>query len=135
VSNNSSKILKIKSDKSELHLVNKFLSEIFVEHNLSQKIYNKVFLCISEAVINSIVHGNCNNNKNFVLIEIYCLTNTLHINIQDEGDGFNLYKVRDPVRAENVKKEAGRGIHIIKTLSNNMEYNDKGNRVHFKIRF
>lgn len=132
---NSPKILIIKSDKSELKKVKEFLSEIFVKHKLPQNWFNNVFLCISEAVINSIEHGNCNNVNKLVSIGIDSYSNKIHIHIKDEGDGFNFYEVEDPTRCENVKKETGRGIHIIKSLSDNLEYNEKGNGVQFKIKF
>ena len=132
---NSPKILKIKSDKSELKKVNEFLSEIFMKHNLPQKKFNNVFLCISEAVINSIEHGNNNNSNILVSIGIDSFLNKIHINIKDDGEGFDFRKVEDPTCSENVKKETGRGIHIIKSLSDNVEYNEKGNSVRFKIKF
>lgn len=132
---NSPKILIIRSDKSELTKLNQFLSEIFEENNLPQKSFNNVFLCISEAVVNSIEHGNGNNINRFVLIIIDYISRIMNIIVRDEGEGFNMNEVEDPTNKKNVKREWGRGIHIIKSLSENMEYNEKGNIVQFKIKF
>lgn len=127
------KILVIKSDKKELKKVDVFLSEIFNECNLDRANYNKTLLCVSEAVINSIEHGNQNDTTKFVTIKVYCYLNEIQIAIIDEGAGFNLKKIEDPTNKENVTRESGRGIHIIKTLSNSLEYNKKGNCVQLKI--
>lgn len=128
-----SKILVIRSEISELRTVENFVKEIFKEYDLAQKEFNKVFLCISEAVINSIKHGNKNNRDKDVFIEIKCRNNYLEILIKDEGDGFNPDSVGDPTTKLNIKKESGRGIHIIKSLTDEMEFNKAGNCVQFKI--
>lgn len=41
--------------------------------------------------------------------------------------------MEDPTSKINLKKESGRGIHIIKSLTNKIEYNDKGNTVQLNI--
>lgn len=127
------KILVIKSDKTELRKVENFLSEIFNEYDLTQKNYNKALLCVSEAVINSIEHGNQYDTKKRVTIEINCNLGEINVGIIDEGDGFNFEEIRDPTKKENITNESGRGIHIIKSLSDSLKYNDKGNCVQLKI--
>jgi serine/threonine-protein kinase RsbW len=130
---NSPKILIINSDKAELIRVSAFLSEVFEEYNLSPKYFNKVLLCISEAIINSIEHGNQNDKRKYVTIEISYHNSKIHVEIHDEGEGFNYCKLADPTTIENIKKESGRGIHIIKSLSDSLSYNEKGNKVKLKI--
>ena len=40
----------------------------------------------------------------------------LHIDIEDEGIGFNSKKVPDPTENSNIMKVSGRGVHLIKKL-------------------
>ncbi len=129
----SPKILIINSDKSELARVEKFLFECFTDFQLSVKNLNKTVLCVSEAVINSIEHGNQYDSNKKVTIEVVCNSGEIDIIIKDEGDGFNYADITDPTKSENIKKESGRGIHIIKSLSNSLNYNEKGNTVRLKI--
>ena len=42
-------------------------------------------------------------------------------------------KIEDPTSLSNLKNESGRGIFIIRNMSNKLEYNEKGNRIQFKI--
>ena len=127
------KILVIKSDVTELKKVEDFLISIFNEYKLEKKYFNKIYLCITEAVINSIKHGNKNDLEKKVSIVLDCNKEEINIQIEDEGDGFDLNNVQNPIIKENINKESGRGIFIIKNLSDKIEYNEKGNQVQFKI--
>ncbi len=131
--NRPPKILVIKSDVEELKKVENFIACIFNDCNLDQKFFNKIYLCVSEAVLNSIKHGNKNDKEKNISIQIDCDVEQLKIQIEDEGEGFDISKIKDPTNKANLKNEAGRGIFIIKTLSEKIEYNERGNRVQFKI--
>ncbi|WP_162304453.1 ATP-binding protein [Maribellus luteus] len=126
-------ILVIKSSQTELKRVEIFLREIFTAHMLPESCFNKSLLCLSEAIVNSIVHGNKNVLHKEIKVKVDCLTHSLVISVTDEGEGFDLEEVPDPTSVENIKKESGRGIHIIKTLSNSVEFNKRGNSLQFKI--
>ncbi|MFW6275231.1 MAG: ATP-binding protein [bacterium] len=128
------KILKIRSDKTELKRVEFFLMEIFLQNKLPLQSFNKVLLCVSEAVVNSIDHGNRNDQEKKVNVELKSFTRKrMVIQISDEGAGFNYRNLSNPTYADNIKKETGRGIHIIATLSDEIEFMDKGNCVRFKV--
>ena len=130
---NAPKILVIKSDISELKNVEIFLQKTFEEWNISQKNFNSVFLCVSEAVVNSIEHGNRNDKNKTVSIRVDCVEQQIDVCVYDEGEGFDFNNIIVPTLKENIKKESGRGIHIIKSLTKEVEYNDIGNRIEFKI--
>lgn len=127
------KILVINSHKSELRKVEKFIDAIFKENSLNRVHFNRVILCVSEAVINSIEHGNKNDTNKTVTIEVNCDLENIDVKIEDEGSGFDLKEVENPTTKNNVKKESGRGIYIIRTLSDNLKYNQSGNSVQLKI--
>lgn len=131
--NRPPKVLLIKSEISELIKVEIFLISILKEFNLSEKYFNKIYLCISEAVLNSIKHGNKNDQNKEVVIRVGCYNSEINVQVEDEGEGFDVSKIEDPTKKPNIKNESGRGIFIIKNLSNKLEYNEKGNCIQFKI--
>lgn len=131
--NGSSDILIIKSDKSELKKTEEFLTGFFKKKNLSEKYFNKVLLCISEAVLNSIDHGNQNDSAKRVSIQANCTNELINIKISDEGNGFDYERIEDPTESRNIKKESGRGIHIIKSFSEECEFKENGKCIQFKI--
>lgn len=126
-------ILVIKSDKNELKRTEEFLLSFFRKKNLPEEHFNRVFLCLSEAVMNSIQHGNRNDKKKQVSILADCKKEFITIEISDEGDGFDYNNIENPTIKQNIKKESGRGIHIIKSLSNGLEFKEKGKCIQFKI--
>jgi serine/threonine-protein kinase RsbW len=126
-------ILVISSDKSELEKAKEFLRFFFKKYNLPEDNFNRIFLCLSEAVINSIQHGNQNDKKKQVSIQAKYYDNFVSFRISDEGDGFNFHNVEDPTQSRNLKKESGRGIHIIKSLSKELEFIEQGKCIQFKI--
>ena len=131
--NRPPRLLVIKSDLSELKNVENFLSDILKEFDLAQKYFNKIYLCVSEAVVNSIKHGNKSNKDKTVSIGISCDEKEINVLIEDEGEGFDINIIKDPTLSSNLKNESGRGIFIIKNMSDKFEYNEKGNRIQFKI--
>jgi serine/threonine-protein kinase RsbW len=126
-------ILAIKSDKKELEKVENFLLQIFEKEEIPKTCFNKVYLCISEAVINSIEHGNKNNKDKQVDIQINCMHGNICIEIHDEGDGFDYKLIEDPTLNNNIRKERGRGIHIMRSLCSKVEFRNEGKCVEIKI--
>ena len=129
-----SNILIINSNKAELTRVEEFLNEVFINYELPKENFNKVLLCVSEAIINAIVHGHKNKIDKEIRIQVVSQECDISITITDEGEGFNIEQVPDPTSHTNIKKESGRGIHIIKSISNSLKFNDKGNSLQFQIK-
>ena len=131
--NKPANILVIRSVKSELKKVENFIKEVFAYHSFPDSCYNKVLLCISEGTINSIVHGNKEDRRKKVELNVDCKTHLISVTITDEGEGFDHQIIPDPTKTENLHKESGRGIHIIKSLSKHFEFNETGNSMYFQI--
>lgn len=125
-------MLVISSSLSNIGKVRMFLEEIFTESNLNLSYFNPVFLGLSEALTNSIVHGNKLNSSKNVSIEVNCLNEELFIEITDEGDGFHIECLKDPTCLENLKKENGRGIFLIRHYADEVDYFDGGRKVRIK---
>lgn len=87
----------------------------------NEKFFN-MLIAITEAVNNAIVHGNqCDKNK-IVFFSIKSSLKKAVITIKDQGKGFDPNAVPDPREDENLLKESGRGIFLIKELSDEYSY-------------
>jgi serine/threonine-protein kinase RsbW len=115
--------LEIKSDPDLLPEVEAFMVDVAKEVGLSEDKYNNLALSVSEAVSNSMVHGNKEDKSKKINIDITSNGSTLKIIIKDEGKGFDLKKVPDPTEPENILKDSGRGIHIMRSFLDDLEYN------------
>lgn len=122
------KNLKITSNRTEILKFEKVLEEINSEFGLNSDRFINFQIAVSEALVNAIVHGNKENPGKFVYVDIEYDNSELKIKIKDEGAGFKLEEIPDPTSSNNLLKEHGRGIYIIKSFVDKFECNssDKG---------
>ena len=98
-------------------------------YGIDEKAAFEIKLCVEEAVRNAIVHGNKSDPKRQVRLGYWVDKGVLNIEIEDEGAGFNHELVKDPTKEENILRNSGRGVYLIKKLMDKVEYNIKGNKV------
>jgi CheY-like chemotaxis protein len=55
--------------------------------------------------------------------------------VEDEGPGFDRDTVTDPTDPANLERIGGRGLMLIRTFMDEVEYNQKGNRVTLRKRY
>ena len=83
-----------------------------------------------EAVNNAILSGNKRDlNKNVTLIASIENNNCLKVTISDEGDGFDFKNIPDPILPDNLGKSAGRGLYLMKSLSDDIVFSNGGSTV------
>lgn len=111
-------------------------SYIQMTANLSQSQYWKLHTCFYEALLNAVVHGNKYNTQKKVYIEFRIVDEGLIVlRIRDEGQGFDYHNLPDPFDSENILKDYGRGIQMVKSLANKVRFNKKGNEVTIFLKF
>ena len=86
-------------------------------------------LSLSEAIINGIQHGNSNDEKKTVLLELKCDDDKLTFSVTDQGKGFDFKNTSNPTDPNNLIKEHGRGIFLMKNYMDEMYYEAGGRRV------
>ncbi len=119
----------IYSEVKNLRIVEKELDEISSELGLSADNYGKIMVSAMEAVNNAIVHGNKSDSSKRVIIDIRHYRKKLMISVEDEGPGFKPKEIPDPTRPENIEKFTGRGVFLMSKLADNIEFNERGNKV------
>lgn len=128
--------LQLPSKIDSITIVENFIDELSAKYNFSDEIYANVLTCLSEAVINGIVHGNRESTDKKVYINLEVIKDKrLVFTVTDEGDGFDFNNLPDPTAPENLENLTGRGVFIIKKLADQCIFNSKGNELelHFKI--
>jgi serine/threonine-protein kinase RsbW len=86
-------------------------------------------LALAEGIINAINHGNHKDPNKKVHVEATVTPKEAIIVIEDEGPGFDRCNVPNPTLPENLEKCNGRGIHLIESYMNEVEYTRGGRRV------
>ena len=105
-----------------------------MECGIGFQLYNKVFLSMSEAVSNSIVHGNKVNSQKQIVVEFSFDDRILEISVADEGDGFDFMNVPDPILENNLKKESGRGIFLMRSCADRVVFDLNGSKVYIQFK-
>jgi serine/threonine-protein kinase RsbW len=123
------KKIRIESKISNLSIVENEIDHITNDSGISKENYGKILVSILEAVNNAIIHGNKNNVKKHVDIELELLKDVLKITVTDEGIGFSPEEVPDPTKPENIETLNGRGIFLMSKLADGIKFNKKGNSV------
>lgn len=111
------------SDPDILVDVEKFVTDVADEQNFSDDVKTGLTLSVAEATANAIVHGNKLDPNKIVLVKMIVEDDKVTVIIKDEGSGFDLDSIPDPTTPENLLKDSGRGIHIMKTFLHDLQYN------------
>ena len=122
---NSIKI-EIPSLSENIRIIESFIDNAKEKFNLNDDIYGNIMIAVTESVNNAIVHGNNNDKSKNVLITLLLDDQLIKFRIQDEGKGFNFHNLPDPTAPENISKPGGRGIFLMKHLSDEVRFTEEG---------
>ena len=90
---------------------------------------SNLFIALDEAFVNAVKHGNRNDPTKLVRITADLSVREARFTIEDEGDGFNVKEIPDPLDPSNLFKTSGRGVLLIYNIMDEVEYNERGNRL------
>jgi serine/threonine-protein kinase RsbW len=83
---------------------------------LDEDAQHQVGMAVRECTVNAIVHGNRYNKKKRVHLRIERSENDLTITIGDEGEGFDINSLPDPLAPENLLRQSGRGLMLARAF-------------------
>lgn len=98
----------------------KFAAETGFEEDEVQEIG----MAVREATVNAVLHGNAYDPGKKVRISFARHPGMLEITVSDEGKGFDAAKVPNPLAPENLLKQSGRGIFLIRTYMDEVSFRD-----------
>jgi len=114
---------EIPSDPALLPELDNYLMGIAKSVGLNEEKFNNLSLSFSEAASNSIVHGNKKDCTKKIIVTIIVSNTNMKIIIKDEGKGFDVGTIPDPTKPENILKDSGRGVHIMRAFLDDLYYN------------
>jgi serine/threonine-protein kinase RsbW len=117
------------SDYQSLIDVEKIVGNVCDDFGVPEDAFGNVLIAVSEAVNNAIQHGNKNNPEAKVEIKVANQNDTFCIQVKDEGQGFSYEDLPDPTAPENLLKDSGRGVFLMKNLADEVEFLNTGSTV------
>ncbi|MCF6270456.1 MAG: ATP-binding protein [Melioribacteraceae bacterium] len=113
----------VPSDPNLIPEVDEFIFDKITSLNLKENTLSNLSLALSEALSNAMVHGNKLDPNKDVIVSIKISNDELILCIKDEGNGFDPDSVPDPTKPENIMRDSGRGIHIMRSFIDQVSYN------------
>jgi serine/threonine-protein kinase RsbW len=89
-----------------------------------------IHLAVEEALVNAVKHGNRKDPKKSVSVEYSAGPEKFEISVADQGSGFSPKDIPDPRDEKNLYNASGRGVLLMQSYMDIVEYNESGNRVH-----
>jgi serine/threonine-protein kinase RsbW len=107
-------------------MIESFIDNAKERFHLDDDIYGNIMIAVTEAVNNAIKHGNSNDRSKNVSLSLSLEDTMIKFTIKDEGTGFNYGNLPDPTSPENIEKPGGRGIFLMRHLSDEVEFREDG---------
>jgi serine/threonine-protein kinase RsbW len=121
--------ISIPSLMENIKMIESFIDNARDKFEINDDIYGNIMISVTECISNAIIHGNRNMKEKLVHLELLMEDESLTFTIEDEGEGFDYTEQEDPTSPENIEKVGGRGIFLIKHLSDEVKFEEEGKKV------
>jgi len=125
--------IDLSSDQKGLSQVESYVQSVLDHFGVDEAHHGNILVAVSEACINAVKHGNQEDQSKTFMLGYSVEGKELHFHVEDQGSGFDFNNIPDPTAPENLEKETGRGIFLIKNLADGYEFSKAGR--HLKISF
>ncbi|MBX2981033.1 MAG: ATP-binding protein [Flavobacteriales bacterium] len=110
-------------------LAEKLIDEACARYNVHESLYGNILIALTEAVNNAIHHGNALDPGKQVMLGYTIEGDNITFIVNDEGPGFDYEHLPDPTDPQNIEKPHGRGVFLMRALSDKVEFSDNGSTV------
>lgn len=126
---------RIPSHVDQLVQVEPLLEQMAKRAGLSEERIPLFIVAITEAIANAILHGNRQDASKQVWLRFSYdpAQRLLVVEVEDEGVGFDPTTLPDPTVEENLLRESGRGIFLMRNLADAVEYKKGGRCVELRF--
>ncbi|MEQ9592456.1 MAG: ATP-binding protein [Cyclobacteriaceae bacterium] len=118
--------IQVPSLSENIRMIESFIDNAKEKFHLNDDIYGNIMIAVTEAVNNAIKHGNKNLSTKNVALLLSLEEGLIKFKIEDEGIGFDYDNLPDPTAPENLEKPGGRGIFLMKHLSDEVKFKEGG---------
>jgi serine/threonine-protein kinase RsbW len=120
--------ISIPSLIQNIQIIESFIDNVKEDFDINDDLYGNIMISVTECISNAIVHGNQSNSGKMVHLELQLEPGLLRCSIEDEGNGFDFNQLPDPTDPENLEKTGGRGIFLMKHLSDEVKFEEGGKK-------
>ena len=114
--------LVLPSDPQRIAEADEFLEAAMRGHGVPDALVTDMAIAVTELVNNAIIHGNKSNPSKMVTLEVAFTSQDVTVRVADQGSGFDPMAIPDPLAEENLLREVGRGVFIVRSLMDEVRY-------------
>lgn len=89
---------------------------------------------LAEALGNAIRYGTGEDPDRVVRVRVEVGRDVVRIYVIDDGQGYDPSRLPDPTHPDNLEREYGRGLFVIRHLVDDVAFNEKGNGICLTLR-
>lgn len=127
--------LTLDSHPKNIAQVEPYVSKVVKQYEINEELFGNMLITLTEAVSNAIIHGNSAKISKKVFISTNCSGRKICFTVQDEGGGFDPDELPDPTAPENILTPGGRGVFLMRQLSDAVTFDDNGRIVILEFRW
>ncbi|SHM31327.1 serine/threonine-protein kinase RsbW [Cyclobacterium lianum] len=121
--------ISIPSIIENITIIESFIDNAKEKFHISDDIYGNIMISVTECVSNAIIHGNKEDKRKSVRLEVRFLDDQLKFIVEDEGEGYDYQHLNDPTSPENLEKSGGRGVFIMRHLCDEIHFDNEGAKI------
>jgi len=114
---------------SIMHIVLEYLMQRVDKLGVVKAEQSNLFVALDEAFVNAVKHGNKFDASKNIRVAADVSKSEARFTIEDEGEGFDVNNIPDPLDPMNLFKPSGRGVLFIYNIMDEVQYNERGNRL------
>lgn len=126
--------IRLNSVPGNVAKVGNFVENLASKFRLAPDTYGNILISLTEAVNNAIIHGNKQDESKMVEVRTESRDGKLAIMVIDEGKGFDYNSVPDPTSPERICQCGGRGVFLMRQLSDRCRFHDNGKTVEMEFK-
>ena len=100
----------------------------------SERLRFRLQVVLAEAIANAILRGNCEDAGKCVEVRAILVPTEVRLHVTDEGPGFDPATVPDPDTPMRLQEAHGRGLFLIRHLSDAVTFTPRGNSICITLR-
>lgn len=126
--------IRLNSDPRNVEKVGSLVDNLALRFCLAPDTYGNILISLTEAVNNAIIHGNKQDRSKVVEVKTESRNGRIAIIVKDEGKGFDYTSVPDPTSPEHICECGGRGVFLMRQLSDRCRFQDNGRIVEMEFK-
>jgi len=106
----------LESNLKNVEVADEISRRVAATAGFDEEAQQQIEMAVHETLINAIWHGNKNDERKRVWVRFQIYGDRLEVRVRDQGQGFAIDEVPDPLAQENLLNVSGRGIFLIRTF-------------------